>query len=559
MKQSDKITALYCRLSQEDLQAGESMSIQNQKLILQRYADEHHLLNTHFFVDDGFSGVDFDKREGLQSMLREVEAGNVATIITKDLSRLGRNYLRTGELIEIVFPENDVRYIAINDGVDTAREDNEFTPLRNWFNEFYARDTSKKIKAVKQAQAARGERVNGEAPYGYIIDLANKNHLLPDPETAHIVQQIFAMYIQGERVCRIQDWLKENKVLTPGELYYSRTGKARHPRAQLGAIYAWSDKTLYDMLARKEYLGHTVTAKKYTVSYKSKKERWNPPEKQYFFPNTHEPLIDEMTFELAQKRIATKTRPTKSDEIDLVSGLLFWADCGYTMYLVRGAATLERKHAYTCGNYRNRARNDYSCTTHYIRKPVIMELVLADLQRVLSYVKANEGKFIETATKHGDAEAKKELGVKRRELDKATSRLKELETLFRKLYEDNALQRISDQQFVMLTSGFEDEQKSLKTKAAALDREINTVTERRNDADKFVKIVRQYTDIQELTYENVHEFIDRILIHEPDLETGTRNVEIFYSFVGQIVSESEPTENVSYIRRERRNVKSIVI
>ena len=190
MIQTDKITALYCRLSQEDMQAGESESIQNQKIILQRYADEHHLFNTRFFVDDGFSGVSFE-REGLQAMLREVDAGNVATVITKDLSRLGRNYLKTGELIEIVFPENDVRYIAINDGVDTAREDNEFTPLRNWFNEFYARDTSKKIRAVKQAKAQRGERVNGTVPYGYIIDPNDKNHLLPDPETADIVRRIY--------------------------------------------------------------------------------------------------------------------------------------------------------------------------------------------------------------------------------------------------------------------------------------------------------------------------------------------------------------------------------
>lgn len=202
------------------------------------------------------------------------------------------------------------------------------------------------------------------------------------------------------------------------------------------------------------------------------------------------------------------------------------ADCGYKMYLQKGAGTLERKHAYTCGNYRNRARNDYSCTTHYIRKSVIKELVLADLQRVLSYVKANEGGFIQTATQHSDAEAKKELDVKRRELNKGVARLNELDTLFRKLYEDSALGRISDQQFIMLTSGYEDEKKTLKAKVTELEREINTVTERRTDVDKFVKIVRQYTDIQELTYENVHEFIDRILIHEPDLETDTRNDEI---------------------------------
>ena len=206
MLQSNKITALYCRLSQEDMQAGESGSIQHQKMILQRYADEHHFLNTKFFVDDGFSGVSFE-REGLQAMLQEVEAGRVATVITKDLSRLGRNYLKTGELIEIVFPENGVRYIAINDGVDTAREDNEFTPLRNWFNEFYARATSKKIRAVKQAQAQKGERVNGEYPYGYIPDPNNRHHLIPDPETAPIVKQVFAMFVSGVRMCEIQKCL----------------------------------------------------------------------------------------------------------------------------------------------------------------------------------------------------------------------------------------------------------------------------------------------------------------------------------------------------------------
>ena len=232
MLQSNKITALYCRLSQEDMQAGESGSIQHQKMILQRYADEHHFLNTKFFVDDGFSGVSFE-REGLQAMLQEVEAGRVATVITKDLSRLGRNYLKTGELIEIVFPENGVRYIAINDGVDTAREDNEFTPLRNWFNEFYARDTSKKIRAVKQAQAQKGERVNGEYPYGYIPDPNNRHHLIPDPETAPIVKQVFAMFVSGVRMCEIQKWLAENKVLTIGALRYQRTGQARYQRAMI--------------------------------------------------------------------------------------------------------------------------------------------------------------------------------------------------------------------------------------------------------------------------------------------------------------------------------------
>ena len=558
MLQADKITALYCRLSQEDMQAGESESIQNQKLILQRYADEHFFLNTRFFVDDGFSGVSFE-REGLQAMLREVEAGNVATVITKDLSRLGRNYLKTGELIEIVFPEYEVRYIAINDGVDTAREDNEFTPLRNWFNEFYARDTSKKIRAVKQAKAQRGERVNGEVPYGYIADPNDRNHLIPDPETAHVVKQIFAMYVRGDRMCEIQNWLRDNEILTVGELRYRRTGRTQHPRPQLNAWYNWPDKTLYDILTRQEYLGHTITAKTYKVSYKSKKTRKNAEDKRYFFPNTHEPLIDEETFELAQKRIATRHRPTKSDEIDLFSGLLFCGDCGYKMYLQKGAGTPERKHAYTCGNYRNRARNDFLCTTHYIRKSVLKELVLADLQRIMSYVKGHEQEFIQTATECSEQAMKKALGHQRKELDKAEARLGEINLLFRKLYEDNALGRLSNEQFVFLTSGYEDEKAALTKRVAELRKELDTAAERSADVKRFVALVRRYTEISELTYENVHEFIDRILVYELDKNTNTRKIEIFYSFVGKVDTGDQPTESVSYFRQIGADVKSVVV
>ena len=492
-------------------------------------------------------------------MLREVEAGNVATVITKDLSRLGRNYLKTGELIEIVFPEYDVRYIAINDGVDTARDDNEFTPLRNWFNEFYARDTSKKIRAVKQAKAQKGERVNGQVPYGYLADPNDRNHLIPDPETAPVVKQIFAMYIRGDRICDIQRWLRDNEILTVGELNYRRTGSTRHPRPQQGAWYNWPDKTIYDLLARQEYLGHTITGKTYKVSYKSKKTKKNPPEKQYFFPDTHEPLIDEETFSLAQKRLATRNRPTKVDEIDIFSGLIFCGDCGYKMYLIRGAGTPERKHAYTCGNYRNRARNDFVCTTHYIRKSVLKELVLADLQRVLSFVQHHEQAFIQTANEYNAQATKKALAQQRKELDKAQNRMGELNVLFRKLYEDNALGKLSDEQFAFLTSGYDEEKKTLTRRIAELTQEIDAAAERSTDVKRFVALVRKYTAIEELTYENVHEFIDRILIHELDKETNTRKVEILYSFVGRIDSGDEPTESISYFRQIGADVKSFAI
>ena len=556
MLQSDKITALYCRLSQEDLQAGESGSIQHQKLILQRYADDHHFLNTQFFVDDGFSGVSFE-RDGLQAMLQEVEAGRVATVITKDLSRLGRNYLKTGELIEIVFPENGVRYIAINDGVDTAREDNEFTPLRNWFNEFYARDTSKKIRAVKQAQAQKGERVNGEYPYGYIPDPNNRHHLIPDPDTAPIVKQLFALFVAGWRMCEIQNWLLDNQVLTIGALRYQRTGQARYQKAMI-APYVWPEKTIYDILARVEYLGHTITAKTHKVSYKSKKTRKNDEDSRYFFPDTHEPLIDKETFELAQKRIATRNRPTKSTEIDIFSGLLFCADCGHKMYYRQGVSIEPRKFCYTCGAYRNRARTGSSCTSHYIRKSILLELVLEDMRRVTQYVKEHESEFVQKAAEYGEKELQRELTRQQRDLKKSQARLSELDTLFRKLYEDNALGRISDSQFVFLTSGYEDEKKSLVQKVNELQAQIDTVTQRKRDISRFIQLVGKYSEIRELTYENVHEFIDRILIHELDKDTNTRKIEIHYSFVGPIDTQ-QPTEVINHDRKNMVDIKSVAI
>jgi tnpX site-specific recombinase len=270
-------------------------------------------------------------------------------------------------------------------------------------------------------------------------------------------------------------------------------------------------------------------------------------------------LIDEETFELAQKRISTKQRPTKVDEIDLFSGILFCGDCGYKIYAIRGAGTLERKHAYTCGNYRNRARNDFVCTTHYIRKPVLKELVLADLQRVMSYVREHEQEFICTANEYSEQAMKKAFSQQQKELDKAEKRINELDILFRKLYEDNALGKLSDERFVFLTSGYEDEKKTLTQRITELRKEISTAAERGADVKRFIALVRRYTAIDELTYENVHEFIDRILVHELDKETNTRKIEIFYSFVGKVDSGEKPTENTCYFRQIGVDVKSIAI
>ena len=393
-------------------------------------------------------------------------------------------------------------------------------------NEFYARDTSKKIRTVKQAQAQRGERVNGSYPYGYRIDPADRNHLLPDPETAPVIRQIFAMYIAGGRVCDIQRWLEGNEIGNPTEMHYRRGENPRHPRPSPEDACSWTGRSIYDILVRQEYRGHTVTAKTQKVSYKSKKTLQNPEEKRHFFENTHEPLIDETTFELAQKRIAARQRRTKSNELDLFSGLLFCADCG---------AKMQRQGdvAYVCGNYRSNARSS-RCTTHHIQRRVLAELVLADMQRMLAHAKEKESDFIKKAAEFGDREAQKTLAAQRKELEKAKARLRELDTLFRKLYEDNALGRLSDQQFVMLTSGYDEEKTSLSARAAALEQVLSAAQSRKADAGKFLQLVRRYTDVQELSYENLHDFIDRINIHATDKATKTRTVEILYSFVGQV-------------------------
>lgn len=559
MVQADKITALYCRLSQEDMRMGESESIQNQKIILERYAKEHCFANLRFFVDDGISGVSFE-REGLKSMLEEVEAGHVSTVITKDLSRLGRNYLKTGELIEIVFPENDVRYIAISDGVDTACEDNEFMPLRNWFNEFYARDVSKKIRAVQMAKAQRGERANGEVPYGYLQDPDDRNHLIPDPETAYVVKQIFSMYVSGDSVANIVHWLYDNKILRAGALRHYRTGNNQHYRVPENSDYKWCNKTIYDILRREEYLGHTYTNKTHKVSYKCKKTKKVSKDERFFFPNTHEPLVDEETFALAQKRLETRTRPKKCSEIDMFSGLLFCADCGYKMYVARGEKTLERKHAYSCGNYRIHTRMEKRpCSDHFIRKSVLIDIVLNDLQRVMAYVKKHEKRFVEEAMSKTGQTLKKELAQQRKRLEKDEKRLAELDVLFRKCYEDNALGKISYEQFSFLVAGYNEERTALKKSIETLSDEIKTASERGSDVKKFVALVRKYTEINELNYEILHEFIDRILIHETDKTNNTREIEIFYSFVGKVEGDDRETTNVTYNSNNGVEIQSIVV
>jgi len=530
--QSDKITALYCRLSQEDMSSGESMSIQNQKKILKEYADANQFINTRFFVDDGFSGVSF-QREALQQMLAEVEAGNVLAVIVKDLSRLGRDYLKTGELIEIVFPENNVRFIALSDNVDSARGDEEFTGLRNWFNDFYARDTSKKIRAVKKNQAQNGKRTNGSYPYGYIPNPEDRHHLIPDPETAHVVKLIFEMFTSGARMVDIRQRLADEKHLIPTALSSKRTGST----SGIGSgeyPYRWNDKTLYTILARREYLGHTYTAKSHKVSYKIKRKVQHSIEEQYEFLNTHQPLVDDETFQVAQKRISQRNRPCRGAEIDLFSGLLFCRDCENRMYVQRGPKTLVRKYSYVCGTYRNAYRTGYICTIHHIRRLVLEDLVLADIRRVFRYVTENKAEFLTYAKNKYEKALEKSTTKVRQEYNRKKARLSELDTIFRRLYEDQIFGKITESQFSSLTANYTEEREKLSGRIDEIEKHLRQSDEQKNNSTAFIKIVEKYESIDELNFELLHEFIDKIFIHEVDKANCSRKIEILYSHVGQV-------------------------
>ncbi len=551
-----KITALYCRLYKEDLRLGESESIQNQKLILEHYAKESHLPNIRFFIYDGISGVEFKRREGLQEMLDEVEAGNVSTVVTKDLSRLGRDYLETGKLLEITFPQNGVRYIAVSDGVDSADGENEFTPLRNWFNEFYARETSKKIRAVKLEKARRGERVNGIAPYGYAADPDDRNHLIPDPESAAVVQKIFEMYVGGISMAGIQKWLWENKIITPAE-YRRRKKDKNYDLTERSCD--WHIFTIEHILQQVEYVGDTVTNKSHRTSFKLHNQKPTEDAEKFYFSNTHEALIDRNVFEQVQARIKNHSRCKKNSELDILSGLIFCGECGAKMHSIH-ATTGKRTCGYTCGRYRNRRqrRSGESCTAHYISQDVVMDVLFAELKRVLNYVNINEREFITVMNENAKQEAEVALVQQEDELNSAKKRVSELNVLFRKSYEDNALGKISDEQFSFLTEGFDEEKTTLDKRIAELEKDVEMPLNRMSNVKRFVSLAKKHVDFSEISYENIHELIERILIHATDLDTGTREIEIFYRYVGKIKIDVPPVSYEYHSNRSNIGIRVIL-
>ena len=529
------ITALYPRLSHEDELQGESNSISNQKRILETYAKQNGFTNLRWYTDDGFSGANF-QRPGFQAMLADIEAGKVGTVIVKDMSRLGRNYLQVGFYTEMLFPQKGVRFIAVNDNVDSASEgmDNDFTPLRNLFNEWLVRDTSKKIRAVKRSKGMSGKPITSKPVYGYLMD-EDENFII-DEEAAPVVKQIYNLCLAGNGPTKIARMLTEQQIPTPGTLEYRRTGSTRryHP----GYECKWATNTVVHILENREYTGCLVNFKTEKLSYKVKHSVENPPEKQVIFENHHEPIIDTQTWERVQELRKQRKRPNRYDEVGLFSGILFCADCGSVMYQQRYQTDKRKQDCYICGSYKKRT---HDCTAHFIRTDLLTAGVLSNLRKVTSYAAKHEARFMKLLIEQNEDGGKRRNAAKKKELEAAEKRIAELSAIFKRLYEDSVTGRISDERFSELSADYEAEQKELKERAARLREELSKAQEATENAEKFMKVVRRHTSFEELTPTLLREFVEKIVVHESVALDGKRRgklrrqeIEIYYSFVGKV-------------------------
>ena len=527
------ITALYPRLSHEDELQGESNSISNQKRILETYAKQNGFSNLRWYTDDGYSGANF-QRPGFQAMLADIEAGKVGTVIVKDMSRLGRNYLQVGMYTEMIFPQKGVRFIAINDGVDSAQGDNDFAPLRNIFNEWLVRDTSKKIKAVKRSKGMSGKPITSKPVYGYLMD-EDENFII-DEEAAPVVKQIYNFCLAGNGPTKIARMLTEQQIPTPGTLEYRRTGSTRryHP----GYECKWATNTVVHILENREYTGCLVNFKTEKLSYKVKHSVENPLEKLAIFENHHEPIIDRETWERVQELRKQRKRPNRYDEVGLFSGILFCADCGSVMYQQRYQTDKRKQDCYICGSYKKRTRD---CTAHFIRTDLLTAGVTENLRKITSYAAKHEARFMKLLVEQNEDGGRRRNAAKKKELETAQKRISELSAIFKRLYEDSVTGCISDERFSELSADYEAEQKELKERAAGLQEELSKAQEATENAEKFMKVVRKHTSFEELTPTLLREFVEKIVIHESVALDGKRRgklrrqeIEIYYSFVGKV-------------------------
>ncbi len=527
----EKITALYGRLSRDDELVGDSNSIVHQKEMLAKYAKEHGFTNAAFYIDDGFSGTNFN-RPDFQRMMSDAEEGKIATIIVKDMSRFGRDYIMVGYYTEIYFPNSDIRFIAINDQVDTvSATDNDFTPFKNIMNEWYAKDTSKKIKAVLKTKGNSGKHLSTLPPFGYKKDPNDKEKWIVDEEAASTVKEIFDLYIGGLKINDIAKRLTEEGKETP-QLYAMKRGLKYRGRSPYPEI--WNNSTIRYILVQMAYTGCTVNFQTYRKSFKSKKMAFHPKDEWKIFEDTQPAIIDRQTFDTVQKMREHKRVYIKSNETNMFSGLLYCADCGGLLTIQRYKKNHDYDHFY-CSTYRKKKKG--LCTPHRIRVKDLKEVILQDLRKICEYVVFHEKEFIENYLKSTTVEQQKAQAKAQSELSKTTARIEEINGIIRKLYEDNVKGKMTDERFDFLAKSYETEQTELRAKTEEL-KKIIAATEQDNDnLKKFLKIVEHYLCIEELTPEILHSFIDKIYIDEAEIFDGKKmqGVRIVYNFVGAIV------------------------
>ena len=561
MRKNEKITALYERLSRDDFgkdddQQRESNSISNQKAMLEEFAARQGFTNIVHFTDDGISGTCFD-RPGFLAMMKEVEAGNVEYLCIKDMSRMGRDYLKVGQIMEIL-RQRGVRLIAINDGVDTARGDDDFTPFRNIMNEYYARDTSRKIRSTFQSKGKSGKHLTGTVIYGYLWNEA-RDQWLVDPEAADVVKRIFAMTIDGYGPYQIASKLKSEKVLIPSA-YLAQHGEGVNKNKTFKDVYGWGSSTICNILEKREYLGHTINFKT-RKHFKDKKSHYVPEDEWTIFENTHEPIIDQQTFDLVQKiRGNVRRYPDGWGEAAPLTGLLYCADCGGKMYVHR-TNNGKRISQYTCSQYSKVPVGKLCTTQHRINEDVVLSLVSEMLKAIAEYAKHDRAEFVRVVQEAQSSQQTAEVRKQRTRLATAKQRVSELEVLLCKIYEDNILGKLSDSRYATLDAQYEKEQSELTAEISALEKAVKSYEKHEKDADRFIALIDKYENFDKLTIAMLNEFIEKILVHERDRKGSiqtTQEVEIYFNFVGRFVPpafgevELTPEELEEIRKREER-------
>lgn len=550
MKQQDFYNvAIYCRLSKDDESHGESSSISTQKSMLTKYVTDNNWRIVDYYIDDGISGTTFE-RSGFKRMLDDIEEGKINMVITKDLSRLGRDYLKTGYYTEVFFPESDVRYIALNDGIDTLNSDNDIAPFKNILNEMYAKDISKKIKSAYKVRIARGEYHGAFAPFGYAKDPDNKGKLIIDKESSETVKLIFSLAKQGLGAARIRNVLIEKKLPTPSaylnklnpQKYYTKM----YQNAPETLFYAWSHGGVERILENEIYIGNMIHYKEVSVSFKSKRRQNQPRDKWVRSENTHEPIIDRETWDLVQERFLHRGRLPRTNPPNIFQRIVRCADCGKQMWLtplqknkITGEKT-ERRY-FQCQTYREFGK--IKCTCHNASHKAVYGIVLNDIRYYANIALQEPQKLLNLLTESENKQKAREFKQAQQEHKKTVDRLNELEILLQRLFEENVVGTLNHSNYTTLFTKYQTEQEQLKVVACELAKKIDTLGEAHDNCEKWIELIAKYKDLQELDAPIVNELCEKILIHEPTKVDGRRiqKIEIFYRFVGQMPELLEET------------------